>query len=31
MEKLLVAKGIDKYSVYLMDYGVPVGYRALRT
>jgi pimeloyl-ACP methyl ester carboxylesterase len=27
MEKLVAELGIDKYSVYLMDYGAPVGYR----
>ena len=25
--KLIDAKGVDSYSVYLMDYGAPVGYR----
>ncbi len=25
--RLLDAKGVDSYSVYLMDYGAPVGYR----
>lgn len=27
MTKLINAKGVDDYSVYLMDYGAPVGYR----
>ena len=27
MEKFLDAKGVDKFSVYLMDYGAPIGYR----
>ncbi|MFT5139559.1 MAG: pimeloyl-ACP methyl ester carboxylesterase [Lysobacterales bacterium] len=27
MEKLVDELGIDKYSVYLMDYGAPVGFR----
>jgi pimeloyl-ACP methyl ester carboxylesterase len=27
MEGFIEAKGIDQYSVYLMDYGAPVGYR----
>jgi pimeloyl-ACP methyl ester carboxylesterase len=27
MTGLLDQKGVDKYSVYLMDYGAPVGYR----
>lgn len=27
MTTLLDAKGVDQYSVYLMDYGAPVGYR----
>ncbi len=27
MTELLDTKGVDKYSVYLMDYGAPVGYR----
>ena len=27
MEKFLKAKGVEKFSVYLMDYGAPIGYR----
>jgi pimeloyl-ACP methyl ester carboxylesterase len=27
MEKFLTAKGVDKFSLYLMDYGAPIGYR----
>ena len=27
MQKFLSAKGIEKYSVYLMDYGAPIGFR----
>jgi pimeloyl-ACP methyl ester carboxylesterase len=27
MEKFLEAKGVDRFSVYLMDYGAPIGYR----
>ncbi len=27
MEKFLKAKGVDKFSLYLMDYGAPIGYR----
>jgi pimeloyl-ACP methyl ester carboxylesterase len=27
MEKLLEAKGVETFSVYLMDYGAPIGYR----
>lgn len=27
MTRLIDAKGVDDYSVYLMDYGAPVGYR----
>jgi len=27
MESFIAAKGIEKYSVYLMDYGAPVGFR----
>ncbi len=27
MEGFLKAKGINKYSIYLMDYGAPIGYR----
>ena len=27
MWKFLKAKDIDKFSIYLMDYGAPIGYR----
>jgi len=27
MEGFLEKKGVDKYSIYLMDYGAPIGYR----
>lgn len=27
MEKLTVALGVDHYSMYVMDYGAPIGYR----
>lgn len=27
MKKFLKAKGVDKFSIYLMDYGAPIGYR----
>ncbi len=27
MKKFLKAKGADKFSIYLMDYGAPIGYR----
>ena len=27
MEKFINKKGIDKFSIYLMDYGAPIGYR----
>ena len=27
MEKFLNAKGVEKFSLYLMDYGAPIGYR----
>lgn len=31
MDKFLDAKGVDEFSIYLMDYGAPIGYRlALR-
>jgi len=27
VDQFIVAKGLEKYSIYLMDYGAPVGYR----
>lgn len=27
MERFLKAKGVEKFSLYLMDYGAPIGYR----
>ncbi len=27
VDKFIAAKGLDKYAIYLMDYGAPVGYR----
>lgn len=27
VDKFITAKGLDRYAIYLMDYGAPVGYR----